>query len=101
MKKLTKKEEKLLNRYNKSSKTLERFLLFKQSVIASNKLLTILEETLRREELTVNDYVYLKKVSLKKARNYEKLTGTNEVISIFSRIKIKSLEKLKLEIQNE
>lgn len=101
MKKLSKNKIKLLNRYIKSSTTLDRFSLFKQSAIASNELLTILEDTITKEKLTANDYTYLNTITRKKARNYKKLTGIDTLISMFSEIKDGTLKKLIEDKEND
>lgn len=97
MKKLTENEEKMLHRYQRCSITLDSFLLLKSSALASNKLMNTIEETFKNQEITNKDYDFLKMLSEKKAKNYKTLMGIDFVISLFSKLKEKSFDQIKIE----
>lgn len=97
MKKLTEKEEKMLERYQRCSTALNGFILLKASAMASNKLIRVLEETFERRNLTTRDYIFLKLLAEKRAKNFSSLSGSNGTIMIFTKLKDAAFEGIKLE----
>ena len=97
MKELSTKEEKMLHRYQRCSITEDAFSLLKTSALASNKLMNVLEETFKTQELSSEDYLFLKLLSERKAKNFKTLAGVDATISFFAKLKDASFLEIKIE----
>src|SRR5262245_28773653 len=97
MKKLSEKEEKMLRRYQRCSITVDSFILLKISALASNKLMNVLEETFEKRDLTPKDYIFLKLLAEKKAKNFQSLSGVGGTIMIFTKLKNAAFVEIKLD----
>lgn len=83
---LSDQEQKELKRYECATVALERFRLLEFSALASNKLIGHIEMSFSGKTLTARDYLFLRLLAERKARNYRKLTDVRETIELFSRI---------------
>lgn len=96
MKKLSAKEEKMLNRYQRSSITVDTYTLLRTSALSSNKLMRVVEDTFTTQELSSTDYMFLKMLSERKAKNFKILAGVDAAIAVFTKLKEASFLEIKI-----
>ena len=93
---LTEAEKKLLGRYLKLESKHDRYLLFKISRQASNKLLDEVEATIPKDNPTDYQLTYLQGINRRRSKNYRKLIGIDHVIRLTAALKAKTLQELGL-----
>ena len=94
MRQLTAREARLLLRYRKVTRLHDRFVLFKAAREASNALLDAVEATIPKENPTAHQLTYLQGLSKRKARNYRKLRGMDQLLRVTDALRAKTLDDL-------
>jgi hypothetical protein len=94
MRTLTAPEEKLLLRYLKLVQKHDRFLLFKQSRIASNMMLDAIEPNYRKATPTDLELCYLQGINRRRSKNFAKLRGLDGMIRFAHALRQRTLKDL-------